>query len=184
MNAWFGPAATLTPAHYDPKHNLLAQVFGTKFVRLYTPIMGRKCLVPHEEGSLLFNTSQVDMEDPLVLAKHPQLLNLPYVDILLTPGTLLYIPPQWWHMVKSLSPSFSVSFWFEWIAPQEDPHEPRLSKLSTNQQQYSRFLLNWSDCWPHSFETWNRINKSRFQLTPQTSRTIKASLLSFIFVLH
>jgi hypothetical protein len=35
-----------------------------------------------------------------------------YVEAVLGPGECLYLPPGWWHYVKSLSPSFSVSFWF------------------------------------------------------------------------
>lgn len=112
INAWFGPAGTLTPTHFDPKHNLLGQVFGTKFVRLFPPSESER-LYPHEQESILSNTSQVDMEDPDVLIKYPELERASYADIHLLPGSMLYIPPRWWHMVKSLSSSFSVSFWFQ-----------------------------------------------------------------------
>jgi hypothetical protein len=37
VNAWFGTAGTVTRCHFDSYDNLLTQVVGYKFVRLYAP---------------------------------------------------------------------------------------------------------------------------------------------------
>lgn len=44
--------------------------------------------------------------------RFPGVATLPYQDLVLEPGQMLYIPPGWWHFVRSLSTSFSVSFWW------------------------------------------------------------------------
>ncbi|KAJ4972314.1 hypothetical protein NE237_005413 [Protea cynaroides] len=109
LNAWFGPAGTVTPLHHDPHHNILAQVVGRKYVRLY-PASISEDLYPYDE-SMLSNSSQVELDD-LDEKQFPKAVDLDFMDCVLEEGEMLYIPPKWWHYVRSLSTSFSVSFWW------------------------------------------------------------------------
>ncbi|KAK3818542.1 MAG: hypothetical protein J3Q66DRAFT_297854, partial [Benniella sp.] len=118
LNAWFGPQGTVSPMHTDPYHNLLAQVVGKKYIRLYAPKETAKLYCygsdegsQAEEANMLGNTSQVDVEHP-DLNQYPLFAEAEYVEAILGPGEILYIPFQWWHYIRSLSTSFSVSFWF------------------------------------------------------------------------
>jgi len=124
LNAWFGPAGTTTPLHMDPYHNILAQVVGKKYIRLYAPKEGPK-LYPRglEDGIDMSNTSEVDVgvfagldgtqsEADAAAEKFPLFRTADYVECILNEGECLYIPVGWWHYVRSLTVSFSVSFWF------------------------------------------------------------------------
>jgi lysine-specific demethylase 8 len=107
-NAWFGPAGTLTPAHTDPYHNLLCQVVGSKYIRLYAP--SEKGRMYCHEG-MMANTSQVDIEHP-DLTQHPNFAHAHYTECTLQRGEALFIPQGHFHFLRSLEVSFSVSFWW------------------------------------------------------------------------
>ncbi|KAB0792258.1 hypothetical protein PPYR_14217 [Photinus pyralis] len=109
VNAWLGPEGTVSPLHFDPKDNLLTQVYGTKEVVLFAPCDSER-LYPHE-GSLLFNTAQVDPYAP-DLDKFPKYRGAGAYKCMLEAGDMLYIPLRWWHHVSALEKSFSVSFWW------------------------------------------------------------------------
>ncbi|KAK1266052.1 hypothetical protein QJS04_geneDACA016332 [Acorus gramineus] len=109
MNAWFGPAGTVTPLHHDPHHNIFAQAIGKKYIRLYPAAIVEE-LYPYSE-TMLCNSSQVDL-DNFDAKAFPKAQDLEFMDCVLEEGEMLYIPPKWWHYVKSLTTSFSVSFWW------------------------------------------------------------------------
>jgi len=110
VNAWFGPKGTVSPLHYDPKQNFLAQVVGNKLVKLFSPQDSDK-LYPYGGESLMTNTSQVDVE-AVDEGSFPDFMDAVCWEGRLNPGDTLFIPKKWWHFVKSLSVSFSVSFWW------------------------------------------------------------------------
>lgn len=110
IKAWLGPKGTISPMHYDPKHNLLCQVFGHKKIILAAPD-DSPYLYPHET-EMLKNTSRIDAEN-IDVAEFPLCLHAKFFHLNLYEGEMLYIPPRWWHYVRSLEKSFSVSFWWE-----------------------------------------------------------------------
>lgn len=108
VNAWFGPKGTVSPLHFDPKHNLFCQVVGSKYWRVFSSSESEKLY--REEGRMN-NTSRVDLEN-VDKEAFPLFEEAEWEECVLEEGDCLYLPPRYWHFVKSLSVSFSVSFWW------------------------------------------------------------------------
>lgn len=109
VKSWIGPANTISTMHTDDKHNLLCQVLGEKLVILASPDEAAN-LYPYD--GLLNNTSQVDPEH-LNFNEFPLSKGVKFFKLTLKAGEMLYLPKLWFHYVRSLTPSISVSFWFD-----------------------------------------------------------------------
>ena len=103
VRLWYGPAGTLTPLHCDDQNILFAQVRGRKHVKLVAPYFYPRL---YNEDSCY---SQVDLR-AIDLERFPGMRGVPVLDIVLEAGECLFIPLGWWHWVKSLDVSISLTF--------------------------------------------------------------------------
>lgn len=113
-NIWVGPRNTISPLHHDSdRSNVLCQLIGKKYVKLYAADQ-TEFIYPHLENFMLSNTSQID-----VASLHPDLDKFPkfreargYHGVL-EAGEMLFIPPRAWHYIRSLTTSISMNFWWD-----------------------------------------------------------------------
>ncbi|KAJ5991894.1 hypothetical protein N7451_007618 [Penicillium sp. IBT 35674x] len=144
INTWVGPSWTISPLHHDAYHNILVQVVGAKYIRLYSPHTPASQIHPRESEWVtsapekgapdqkptkrlidMSNTSKVDVaaiELSPAEAEHweeqwPGFQKAEYVETVLHEGECLYIPIGWWHYIRGLRAGASVSFWWESITP-------------------------------------------------------------------
>ena len=103
---WIGPAGTVTSLHHDLTNNFIAQLAGRKRVKLH----------PASEAGKLYNSQHVfsdipDLEDPGIdLDRYPRLNDLRSYDVVLEPGDIIFMPLGWWHQVRSLDFSVTVTY--------------------------------------------------------------------------
>lgn len=100
---WLGPCGTLTPLHHDACNILFVQIYGSKLVRLIEPhdlprvYNDRECFSP------------VDLDD-VDLTQFPWMETVRVAEATVRRGDALLFPLGWWHWVKALEPSISLSF--------------------------------------------------------------------------
>ena len=105
---WLGPAGTVTPLHCDHDDNVFAQVWGTKRIFL-SPPHHDEFLYTSQANALLFG-SPVNPEAPDFL-RYPLARQASFVECIVHPGELLYVPAGWFHQVRSLTFSLSANRW-------------------------------------------------------------------------
>lgn len=103
---WIGGKNTKTPFHHDLTNNLFIQLHGEK----------EFTMVPYEHRIFIYNNIHVytDMKDNVYdhekyLDKFPKLKNLKSVTFRVKAGDILFIPIGWFHKVRSLSNSISLT---------------------------------------------------------------------------
>jgi Cupin-like domain len=100
---WFGPAGTVTPLHHDTMNILMTQVYGHKTVLLISPDQ------THRVYNHVGVYSEVDPEQP-DYERFPRYRQVDVMRADLEPGDALFLPVGWWHHVRSLSISITVSY--------------------------------------------------------------------------
>jgi ribosomal protein L16 Arg81 hydroxylase len=99
---WIGPQGTVTPLHHDMTNNLMAQVVGRKRVKLIAPDY-LPYVYNHTHCYSLVDPENVDTK------KFPLFEQVKVFEVDLGPGDVLFLPIGWWHHVRSLDPSITIT---------------------------------------------------------------------------
>ena len=114
-NVWMGTGGTRTPLHYDSYDNLLVQIVGYKYVRVYETaetenlyvIRGNNWSDVSAQGNM--SALNCELED---FEEHPLARHAEYQEVYLGPDDCLFLPARMWHYVRSMSTSVSVNYWW------------------------------------------------------------------------
>lgn len=119
---WLGPKGTVTPLHHDTTNILFHQIHGRKRFLLVPPDAA-----PAHEGARGFYAQ--DDPEALTPARRRAWKGVPITSVVLSPGEALFLPVGWWHHVRSLDVSISLSLMcfrrlnsFDWYRPGFDGH--------------------------------------------------------------
>ena len=124
---WMGEQGNVTPFHHDWWHSFLAQVRGKKHFTLVSFLEG-ETLQTNWPPEARYDLKPAPVIDGTGSSSYTQQLTTCYEGIL-EPGQMLYIPPYWYHQVKTLdNGNISLPIRFDTTL---SPHIPLL-QLSQN----------------------------------------------------
>ena len=105
---WIGHSHSRTGLHYDTDYrNLLCQIKGQKKIYLFSPDQ-TKYMYPSNKFDNGAVCSQVDFWN-IDTKKFPNFNKTSYIEIILSPGQILSIPPYWWHAVENIGTNVALS---------------------------------------------------------------------------
>lgn len=112
---WIGPAGVVSPLHFDRVENFHAQLTGHKRWTLFAPSQARSLYHRSREVPVPLY-SPIDVERP-DLARFPRYRDAAPWSAVVEAGEMLFVPSGWWHQVRTLDRSVSITFWFwSWAA--------------------------------------------------------------------
>jgi len=108
---WMGPQGAVTPLHFDLQNAILAQPYGRKRVILAAP-SETAYLYQGESGYACVDPERPDLQ------AFPRFREAKLLETALEAGDGLFLPYGWWHHVRSLTASISLSISnFVWDVP-------------------------------------------------------------------
>lgn len=106
---WVSSAGMITHGHFDQDFNFFIQVVGEKRFTLWSS-MQHDLMSVFPRVHPMWHKSRVNFGAPDV-QRFPQFAKSRAVQVTVTPGDILFIPPYTWHYVETLTPSVSLSTW-------------------------------------------------------------------------
>jgi hypothetical protein len=108
-NLWIGSGGNTSSLHFDPLDGVLGVLRGRKRLVIFPPAATRN-LYPILQPSNPLG-SHVDLTD-LDLKRFPRVADAPYWEVDVDEGAAVYIPPGYWHMVRSEGLNMAVNMWW------------------------------------------------------------------------
>jgi lysine-specific demethylase 8 len=108
VNMWIGSGGNNSYLHFDPRYNIMGVLRGLKRFVLVDPKYTRNVypiFSPDPLGSAL-DVTRLDFD------RFPRARNLQYLEGDVRAGDAIYLPPAWWHFVRSEELNLAVNCWW------------------------------------------------------------------------